>query len=72
MKIGEAKIVQRGPLVASLEWSMSFGNGSSFKQRIILDSEAPFLEFETEVEWKESHKFLKVESYRIVRQTCCE
>ncbi|CAG0925238.1 unnamed protein product [Notodromas monacha] len=61
VKMKPARILQNGPLVSAVEWEMSFGNGSKLSQRIILDAESPYLTFETNVDWKESHKILKAE-----------
>ncbi|CAG0918169.1 unnamed protein product [Notodromas monacha] len=61
VKMKPARILQNGPLVSAVEWEMSFGNGSKLSQRIILDAESPYLIFETNVDWKESHKILKAE-----------
>ncbi|XP_046577418.1 LOW QUALITY PROTEIN: alpha-mannosidase 2C1-like [Haliotis rubra] len=57
----EAKLVDQGPLRATIEVSFSVGASSSLKQKIILDAGCPYVRFETEVSWHECHKFLKVE-----------
>ena len=36
-------------------------NNSEIKQRVSLKKDSPYLEFETEVDWKETHKLLKVD-----------
>ncbi len=36
-------------------------NNSEIKQRVLLKKDSPYLEFETEVDWKETHKLLKVD-----------
>lgn len=41
--------------------SYKIGKESLLKQMIILDAHCPFVKFKTQVDWAESHKFLKVE-----------
>lgn len=57
----KAKIVLEGPLRASIEVSLKISDTSYIKQVITLDAYSPYLSFTTEVNWHESHKFLKVE-----------
>ncbi|XP_064614713.1 alpha-mannosidase 2C1-like [Liolophura sinensis] len=56
-----ATVVESGPLRAALQVSWKISDKSSIKQTISLDADCPFVKFETQVEWHESHKFLKVE-----------
>ncbi|XP_067676864.1 alpha-mannosidase 2C1-like isoform X2 [Haliotis asinina] len=65
----EAKLVDQGPLRATIEVTFSVGSSSFLKQRIILDADCPYVRFETEVSWHESHKFLKVEFPSSMRST---
>ncbi len=50
-----------GPIVGGYKWSASFGNGSKLTRYTILRADSPMLEYLLVVDWKESHKFLKVE-----------
>ena len=54
------RIIEEGPLRAALEWEFGFGS-SRIKQRVYLEAHAGHLEFETEIDWHERQKFLKVE-----------
>lgn len=55
------KVVEEGVLRVVLEVKMKIGSESSLEQKIILDANCPYLKFQTKVDWKESHKLLKVE-----------
>jgi alpha-mannosidase len=55
------KIIEEGPLRASLEFEFAISSQSSIRQVVSLTSISPKLEFSTEVDWHEDHKFLKVE-----------
>lgn len=55
------RIVEQGPLRISLSYTAKISENSEITQRIIIDAVHPYLLFETDVNWKESHKFLKVE-----------
>jgi len=50
---------ENGPLVASLKMEKKI-NGSLLAQEIILRAGSPRLDFKTRVDWRESHKLLKV------------
>ena len=52
-------LLESGPLQAVLMWSATFGS-SRLQQRIILRAGSARVDFETEVDWHESHQFLKV------------
>src|SRR5436309_5182677 len=48
-----------GPLRAVVRFAREFGS-SKLDQRMVLDGGSRVLRFETEVDWQETHKFLKV------------
>jgi len=50
-----------GPIVGGYKWSASFGAGSTLTRYTILRADSPMVEYLLVVDWKESHKFLKVE-----------
>ncbi len=54
-------IVENGPLRASLAFEVQLSPVSTLKQMISVDMGSMSLDFSTEVEWHEKHKFLKVE-----------
>ncbi|XP_051739378.1 alpha-mannosidase 2C1 isoform X2 [Ctenopharyngodon idella] len=56
-----AKIVRSGGLQASVSFSLRISGNSTIKQEIILDACCPYIKFNTQVDWEEAHKFLKVE-----------
>ena len=55
------RILERGPLRVAVEVEFRLSPRSWIRQRIRLSAEARRLEFDTEVEWRERAKFLKVE-----------
>ncbi|KAM8804642.1 alpha-mannosidase 2C1 [Eudromia elegans] len=63
------EITQAGGLRGSATFSLRIGESSSLTQEIILDASCPYLRFLSQVEWKEAHKFLKVEFPVQVRST---
>jgi len=58
---GNVKIIEKGPLRVALEVKIKISEKSNIKQFIYLTPISKRIDFETEVEWHESHKFLKVE-----------
>ncbi|XP_076122869.1 alpha-mannosidase 2C1 [Alosa pseudoharengus] len=56
-----AAVLSSGGLRGSVSFSVRISDRSSITQEVILDAECPYLKFSTQVEWAESHKFLKVE-----------
>ncbi|KAG4092558.1 galactose mutarotase-like domain-containing protein [Neocallimastix lanati (nom. inval.)] len=58
---GNVKIIENGPLRIALEVNIKISDISNIKQYIYLTPISKMVEFDTEVEWHESHKFLKVE-----------
>ncbi|KAK2524521.1 Man2c1 [Columba guinea] len=63
------EITLAGGLRGSASFSLQVGESSTLTQEIILDAMSPYLRFLTQVEWKEAHKFLKVEFPVQVRST---
>ncbi|KAM6351086.1 alpha-mannosidase 2C1 isoform 1-T1 [Alca torda] len=63
------EITLTGGLRGSVSFSLRIGKSSTLTQEIILDATCPYLRFLTQVEWKEAHKFLKVEFPVQVRST---
>ncbi len=53
------RLVESGPVRAAIEVRRRIGK-SSFLQRIVLWSDAARVDFETQVDWHEAHKLLKV------------
>lgn len=56
-----ARVIEWGPLRASVEFEYELGAASTLKQTVSLTAISPRLDFSSEVEWHERHKFLKVE-----------
>lgn len=52
-------VVESGPLVARLRWSVEISPASTLSQEIELSSESPFLVFSTYVSWHENRKIMK-------------
>ncbi len=59
-ELSGARILETGPLRATLEIRRSFGRGSSVVQRISLYRDMPRIDFDTEVDWQERQTLLKV------------
>jgi len=58
----KTELIAEGPLLGVYKWSASFGpNGSSIERYTILRANSPYVEYFLVVDWKESHKLLKVE-----------
>jgi len=57
--LAEQGIDEAGGLRGAVHFTREFGK-SRFSQRMILDAESRVLRFECEVDWRESHKMLKV------------
>jgi alpha-mannosidase len=53
--------IESGPLRASVEFEYRISDQSTLKQIVSLDCISPRVDFTTEVNWHEAHKFLKVE-----------
>jgi alpha-mannosidase len=58
-ELASATVEMEGPLRASVRFTRNFGS-SELQQRMVLDAGSRVLRFETEVDWQEEHKFLKV------------
>lgn len=55
------RVIEQGPLRAAVEFEWQLSPASSLLQVVSLTAISPRLDFYTEVEWHEVHKFLKVE-----------
>uniref|UniRef100_A0A8C9FAV9 alpha-mannosidase n=1 Tax=Pavo cristatus TaxID=9049 RepID=A0A8C9FAV9_PAVCR len=69
MLLKPLEITLAGGLRGSASFSLQVGESSTLTQEIILDAMCPYIRFKTQVDWKESHKFLKVEFPVQVRST---
>lgn len=56
-----AHVVCSDRLRATVRFSLKISDMSNITQDIVLDAMCPYLKFNTQVHWEESHKFLKVE-----------
>lgn len=56
-----ARTLEAGPLRAAVEFTYRLSPTSTLTQIVSLTAISPRLDFDTRVEWHESHKFLKVE-----------
>ncbi|HEY9075738.1 MAG TPA: alpha-mannosidase [Anaerolineaceae bacterium] len=56
-----ARVLEAGPLRAAVEFEYQLSEESTLKQVISLTALSLHLDFATEVDWHERHKFLKVE-----------
>ena len=54
------KIIENGPLRCGVEYTLKISKDSTLIQRIFIESENGALLFETDIDWKEKYKFLKV------------
>lgn len=61
----ERRLVERGPLRAVVEQVLGVG-GSTIRQRIVLEAESRLVRVENHVEWKESHRQLRVQAVAAV------
>uniref|UniRef100_A0A671ND64 alpha-mannosidase n=1 Tax=Sinocyclocheilus anshuiensis TaxID=1608454 RepID=A0A671ND64_9TELE len=59
--IEPAKVVRSGTHQGSVSFLLSISGKSTIRQEIVLDACCPYVKFNTQVDWEESHKFLKVE-----------
>uniref|UniRef100_A0A6Q2XDK7 alpha-mannosidase n=1 Tax=Esox lucius TaxID=8010 RepID=A0A6Q2XDK7_ESOLU len=55
------QVLSLGGLRGSVTFTLQISEKSTITQEIILDAMCPYIKFKTQVEWFESHKFLKVE-----------
>lgn len=56
-----ARVLSSSELRGVVSCSLRISDKSTITQEIIMDAACPYLKFNTEVAWAESHKFLKVE-----------
>ncbi|KAJ0069635.1 hypothetical protein NL108_011564, partial [Boleophthalmus pectinirostris] len=59
--VDQTRVLTSDQLRATVRFSLRISDRSSITQDIIMDANCPYLKFNTQVEWRESHKFLKVE-----------
>ncbi|XP_029431160.1 LOW QUALITY PROTEIN: alpha-mannosidase 2C1 [Rhinatrema bivittatum] len=59
--LSPVEIISTGGLRGAVKFSVPISEKSFITQEIVLDAMCPYLRFNTEVEWNEAHKFLKVE-----------
>ncbi|XP_048338131.1 alpha-mannosidase 2C1 isoform X2 [Sphaerodactylus townsendi] len=59
--LSAAEITLPGGLRGSVKFSLRISEKSTLSQEVVLDAACPFVRFRTQVDWNESHKFLKVE-----------
>jgi alpha-mannosidase len=59
VELAAQEVEVAGPLRAAVRFTRKFG-GSKLEQRMVLDAGARVLRFETDVDWQEEHKLLKV------------
>jgi len=55
------KVLESGPLRATVEVQIRLSEQSRLEQRILLSATSPRLDFDTHVHWHENRRFLKVE-----------
>ncbi|XP_053128304.1 alpha-mannosidase 2C1 [Hemicordylus capensis] len=61
------EVVLLGALRGSVKFSLQIGGKSVLTQEVILEAMSPCIRFQTQVDWNEAHKFLKVEFPVMVR-----
>ncbi|XP_066960313.1 alpha-mannosidase 2C1-like [Macrobrachium rosenbergii] len=59
-EVTDVAVIESGPLVARLRFSLKISEKSKLSQDIVLTAASPYLIFETSVDWYENRKFLKV------------
>ncbi len=59
VEITAEEVELSGPLRVAIRFTREFGR-SNVRQRMVLDAGSRVLRFETDVDWQEEHKFLKV------------
>lgn len=56
----EHAVVERGPVRCAIEFKRPLGKSSKMVQRVQLCADSAYVEFDTHVDWHESHQFLRV------------
>ncbi|XP_060891398.1 alpha-mannosidase 2C1 [Labrus mixtus] len=56
-----AHVLSSDPLRGRVSFTLRISDKSTVTQEIVMDAMCPYIKFNTEVKWAESHKFLKVE-----------
>ncbi len=57
--------------ICGVEYKMNISNESILIQRIFLESENPAILFETNIDWNEKYKFLKIQFPLNIRSMVC-
>ncbi|MBF8436331.1 alpha-mannosidase [Halanaerobiaceae bacterium Z-7014] len=57
----DIELIAAGPLEVRIRFKGSFGEKSKLSQDIIIQADSRRIDFETEIDWQERHKLLKVE-----------
>ena len=68
VELESSRVEMSGPLRAAVQFRRKFG-ASTLNQRMVLDAGSRLIRFETEVDWQEQHKFLKVAFPVVVHST---
>jgi alpha-mannosidase len=63
----KARVTERHPLRVTVEFQFDISRTSKLTQTVSLDALAPRLDFACEADWRERHKFLKVEFPTTIR-----
>ncbi len=61
LRAKSCRIVEYGPLRAGVSFEYQISSNSTLSQTVYLTAISPRLDFHTDVEWHEKHKFLKTE-----------
>jgi len=70
-KLASMKIIENGPLRVGVECKLQISKQSVMKQRIFVEADNAALLFETDIDWKEKYKFLKVQFPLNIRSNVC-
>eukprot|EP01117_Protostelium_nocturnum_P007833 TRINITY_DN2801_c1_g1_i1.p1 TRINITY_DN2801_c1_g1~~TRINITY_DN2801_c1_g1_i1.p1 ORF type:complete len:1044 (-),score=436.54 TRINITY_DN2801_c1_g1_i1:183-3314(-) len=57
----QVNIIENGPIRASIRFTLRISEKSVLIQTVSLNCSSPRLDFQNEIDWHETHKFLKVE-----------
>lgn len=58
--VQQVEVVEKGPLMAKLKWTLQISKVSTLIQEIELSAVSPYLAFKCHVNWHENRKCLKV------------
>eukprot|EP01083_Nonionella_stella_P076244 207669_1 len=65
------KIIENGPLRCGVQFTMNISPKSVITQRIFVEAESSAVQFETDVDWNEKYKVLKVQFPLNIRSSVC-